>query len=120
MTSFPTRFRCLYSEPLHTPSVSPSFYDHSVEQYALLPVEVLSLQQMLAFGRRALSDQSLVLKSARHVQRELPKRLARRLMDLQLLPYIVVTNPHIRKVECDVLVRLLPAIEHLCRLSSFC
>jgi len=61
-------------------------------------VEVLSLQQMLAFGRRALSDQSLVLRSARHVQRELPKRLARRLMDLQLLPYIVVTNPHIRKV----------------------
>ena len=29
---------------------------------------------------------------------QLPKRLARRLMDLQFLPYIVVTNPHIKKV----------------------
>lgn len=29
---------------------------------------------------------------------QLPKRLARRLLDLQLLPYIVVTNPHIEKV----------------------
>ena len=29
---------------------------------------------------------------------QLPKRLARRLMDLQFLPHIVVTNPHIRRV----------------------
>lgn len=29
---------------------------------------------------------------------QLPKRLARRLLDLQLLPYIVVTNPHILQV----------------------
>jgi hypothetical protein len=29
---------------------------------------------------------------------QLPKRLARRLMDLQFLPYIVVTNPHIKTV----------------------
>lgn len=31
-------------------------------------------------------------------QAELPKRLARRLMDLQLLPYIVVNNPNIKRV----------------------
>jgi Mitochondrial branched-chain alpha-ketoacid dehydrogenase kinase len=29
---------------------------------------------------------------------QLSKRLARRLMDLQLLPFIVVTNPHIKRV----------------------
>lgn len=29
---------------------------------------------------------------------QLPKRLARRLMDLQFLPYIVVTNPYIKRV----------------------
>ena len=75
-------------------------------------MEVLSLQQMLAFGRRALSDQSLVLRSARHVQRELPKRLARRLMDLQLLPYIVVTNPHIRKVQNTSAFTWLPQTTH--------
>ncbi len=29
---------------------------------------------------------------------QLPKRLARRLMDLQFLPHIFVKNPHIRRV----------------------
>ena len=55
---------------------------------------------MLEFGRSALLDSSgrLLLASARQAQRELPKRLARRLMDLQLLPFIVVSNPHIRAV----------------------
>ncbi|KAL3141620.1 hypothetical protein ABBQ32_004858 [Trebouxia sp. C0010 RCD-2024] len=53
---------------------------------------------MLEFGRAALYNHSFVLDSACRVQRELPKRLARRLMDLQFLPYIVVTNPHIKKV----------------------
>ena len=37
-------------------------------------------------------------------QAELPKRLARRLMDLQLLPYIVVNNPNIKRVVRAVLV----------------
>ena len=31
-----------------------------------------------------------------HTCVQLPKRLARRLMDLQYLPHIVVMNPHIR------------------------
>ncbi len=81
---------------------------------------------MLEFGRAALYNNSFVLDSACRVQREvrnlhfascitqlvctqlsssllslflqLPKRLARRLMDLQFLPYIVVTNPHIKRV----------------------
>lgn len=75
-----------------------SFYDSTVEKYAAQDVEVLSLRQMLNFGRNAWDDPSKILKSARYVQRELPKRLARRLLDLQLLPYIVVTNPHIKKV----------------------
>ena len=74
---------------------------------------------MLDFGRAALYNKSYLLDSACRVQREvtlcfsvhyshmcadmismmqLPKRLARRLMDLQFLPYIVVTNPHIKRV----------------------
>lgn len=45
---------------------------------------------------------------------QLPKRLARRLMDLQLLPFIVVSNPHVRSVydayrhAFDTLVSLPP------------
>lgn len=41
---------------------------------------------MLAAGRDAWVDPARVLVSARYVQQELPKRLARRLLDLQLLP----------------------------------
>jgi len=53
---------------------------------------------MLQAGRDAWFDESKVLESARFVWEELPRRLARRLLDLQLLPYIVVTNPHIDTV----------------------
>ncbi|KAL4442411.1 hypothetical protein ABPG77_004995 [Micractinium sp. CCAP 211/92] len=75
-----------------------SFYDTVVETWAAKPVRKLTLRQLLNFGRDAWYDQSRVLESARFVQAELPKRLARRLMDLQLLPYIVVNNPNIKKV----------------------
>jgi [3-methyl-2-oxobutanoate dehydrogenase (acetyl-transferring)] kinase len=53
---------------------------------------------MLEAGRDAWFDTSKVLESARFTREELPKRLARRLLDLQLLPYIVVNNPHISHV----------------------
>ena len=39
-------------------------------QYALQPIEVLSLRQMLEFGREALYNPALILTSARHAQRE--------------------------------------------------
>eukprot|EP00884_Botryococcus_braunii_P006717 jgi/Botrbrau1/16046/Bobra.7_2s0020.1 len=77
---------------------SERFYDSTVERYALQPIDELSLAEMLKFGRSAILDHGLLFESARMAQRELPKRLARRLMDLQFLPYIVVTNPHIKQV----------------------
>lgn len=75
-----------------------SFYDNVVETWATKPVRKLTLRHLLNFGRDAWYDHSRVLDSARFVQAELPKRLARRLMDLQLLPYIVVNNPNIKRV----------------------
>lgn len=42
-------------------------------QYASQPVEVLSMQQMLTFGRYAAAQPDKVLKSARFVQREVSK-----------------------------------------------
>ncbi len=102
--------------PLSFPSTLPNTTNDAIPQYALQPTEKLSLQQMLEVGRSALLDSSgkLLLASARQAQRELPKRLARRLMDLQLLPFIVVSNPHIRQVydayrhAFDTLTRLDP------------
>ncbi len=69
-------------------------------QFALQPITPLTLARMLADGRAALADPSgaALLNTARAAQADLPRRLARRLMDLQLLPHIVVSNPHIRRV----------------------
>ncbi|CAI6009980.1 unnamed protein product [Closterium sp. NIES-65] len=57
-----------------------------------------TMQHMMQFGEQVLKDPSYLLRQARFVHRELPIRLAKRLMDLQFLPYIVVTNPHIKQV----------------------
>mmetsp|Transcript_913 Transcript_913/g.2443 ORF Transcript_913/g.2443 Transcript_913/m.2443 type:complete len:544 (-) Transcript_913:136-1767(-) len=103
-----------------------SFYDNTVARYASQPVEVLSLLQMLHYGRNAWADpDKYLLKSARFVQREIPKRLARRLLDLQLLPHIVVTNPHIRRVyECYYnsfnALRSVPPVHTLPENAAFC
>ncbi|GJP66109.1 hypothetical protein CLOP_g23026 [Closterium sp. NIES-67] len=75
-----------------------SFYDVTVERYAALPMTAMTMQHMMQFGEHVLKDPSYLLRQARFVHRELPIRLAKRLMDLQFLPYIVVTNPHIKQV----------------------
>ncbi|KAI8475177.1 MAG: pyruvate dehydrogenase kinase [Monoraphidium minutum] len=58
----------------------------------------MTLENLLAAGRSAALDPGYVTANAREVQRELPRRLARRLLDLQLLPHIVVSNPHVMRV----------------------
>jgi pyruvate dehydrogenase kinase 2/3/4 len=50
----------------------------------------------MVFGR-SLTEQRL-LSSANYVRTELPTRLAHRVRDMQTLPYVVVTNPHISEV----------------------
>ena len=47
-----------------------SLKDWGLLQYALQEIEALSLQQMLEFGRAALFNESKILTSARHAQRE--------------------------------------------------
>eukprot|EP00891_Asterochloris_glomerata_P004487 jgi/Astpho2/4487/e_gw1.00067.401.1_t len=90
--------RSVYSEAAPSVIEHQQFYSNVVQKAAMQPVETLSLRQMLQFGRAAMYNERLLLKSARMTQRELPKRLARRLMDLQFLPHLVVINPHIKKV----------------------
>ncbi|GAX75682.1 hypothetical protein CEUSTIGMA_g3125.t1 [Chlamydomonas eustigma] len=85
-----------YFSSLHR--ATTNFYDSTIEKWAQQRLETISLSQLITFGREAVNEPEKILKSARYVQRELPMRLARRLLDLQLLPYIVVTNPHIRTV----------------------
>jgi [3-methyl-2-oxobutanoate dehydrogenase (acetyl-transferring)] kinase len=85
------------------------FYDAAIERQAQLPIVRLSLASILLFEKGAAAGSGggaapaaaaaeRVLASARHVHAQLPRRLARRLVDLQLLPHVVVSNPHIQRV----------------------
>ncbi|KAI9664185.1 MAG: hypothetical protein M1831_002364 [Alyxoria varia] len=56
----------------------------------------VSLRQLTVFGR-TLTEARLV-NSANYVRTEIPTRLAHRLRDLQTLPYVVITNPHMNHV----------------------
>jgi len=73
-----------------------SFYDTTVEAYANKPLQQVTIRQMIEFGRSITPEK--LIHSAQYVHEELPKRLARRLTDLRTLPYIMVTNPYVRKV----------------------
>ncbi|KAK3328498.1 branched-chain alpha-ketoacid dehydrogenase [Cercophora scortea] len=50
----------------------------------------------MVFGR-SLTEARLI-SSANYVRTELPTRIAHRIRDMQRLPYVVVTNPHINEV----------------------
>ncbi|KFH41281.1 Pyruvate dehydrogenase-like protein [Hapsidospora chrysogenum ATCC 11550] len=56
----------------------------------------ISLRQLMVFGR-SLTEKRLI-DSANYVRTELPTRIAHRLRDMQLLPYVVVRNAHINDV----------------------
>ena len=55
-----------------------------------------SAGQLTFFGRTLTENR--LLSSANYVRTELPTRLAHRLRDMQTLPFVVVTNPHISHV----------------------
>lgn len=50
----------------------------------------------MVFGRSL--TESRLISSANYVRTELPTRIAHRIRDMQRLPYVVVTNPHINEV----------------------
>ena len=56
----------------------------------------ISLRQLTFFGRTLTEGR--LLSSANYVRSELPTRLAHRLRDMQTLPFVVVTNPHMSHV----------------------
>ncbi|RMD43271.1 hypothetical protein DV735_g1800, partial [Chaetothyriales sp. CBS 134920] len=60
------------------------------------PIHPISLRQLFFFGR--VLTENRLLSSANYVRTELPTRLAHRLRDMQRLPYVVVTNPHLSTV----------------------
>ena len=81
------------SQAQETPPWRPaSVLDEWVDR----PIRPISLRQLFFFGRTL--TESRLISSANYVRLELPTRIAHRLREMQSLPYVVVTNPHLSLV----------------------
>ncbi|KAK4174028.1 hypothetical protein QBC36DRAFT_48206 [Triangularia setosa] len=81
----------------HHHHVTYSETDDAVPLLAKQPIHRLSLADLVKHGRPPLNAEAL-LSSARFTLSLLPIRLAHRIQALRNLPYIVVSNPNIRKI----------------------
>lgn len=68
----------------------------TLDEWVSKEARPISLRQLMVFGR-SLTEARLI-SSANYVRTELPTRLSHRIRDMQTLPYVVVTNPHISQV----------------------
>ncbi|KAK0635235.1 branched-chain alpha-ketoacid dehydrogenase kinase [Bombardia bombarda] len=89
-----TATRCLHSQ---TQTQSPKWRPVSVlDEWVAKEARPISLRQLMVFGRSL--TESRLISSANYVRTELPTRIAHRIRDMQRLPYVVVTNPHVNEV----------------------
>ncbi|KAJ3137654.1 hypothetical protein HK100_000498 [Physocladia obscura] len=110
--------------PAAKSSATRGFYQNAVvEKYAAKETKLVTLRQLTVFGR-SLSLEKL-LRSANYVREELPVRLAHRIIDIQHLPFIVGTNPHIQLIyslywQAFEAFRTFPEIKTLEQNRAFC
>jgi signal transduction histidine kinase len=105
-----------YTSPAVESVRSISFYDTTLEQYASKELKRVTIWQMIEFCQGKVTPEKLLL-SARYVHDELPKRLARRLMDLRTLPYIIITNPYVKRVY-EIYVQAFDRIRNFPKIES--
>ncbi|KAI5799165.1 putative pyruvate dehydrogenase kinase [Peziza echinospora] len=109
------------------PNLAPSLRWRSstvLDSYVEKPARPISLRQLIFFGGRNL-DETRILNSANYVRTELPTRIAHRIRDMQKLPYVVVTNPHISHVydlyyKAFENMRKVPEIKSIDDNDKFC
>ncbi|KAK3297010.1 branched-chain alpha-ketoacid dehydrogenase [Chaetomium fimeti] len=81
----------------HHVTHSPKWRPVSVlDEWVAKEARPISLRQLMVFGRTLA--ESRLISSANYVRTELPTRIAHRIRDMQQLPYVVVTNPHVNEV----------------------
>lgn len=68
----------------------------AIDKEAAKPLTKLTPFQLMYTGKS--TDGSHLLKSAQFLQKELPRRLARRVKDFQSLPYVILINPTMQEV----------------------
>jgi pyruvate dehydrogenase kinase 2/3/4 len=95
----------------------------ALDDWVERPIRPISLRQLFFFGR-TLTEQRLI-SSANYVRTELPTRLAHRLHEMQKLPYVVVTNPHLSLVYelyCKAFesFRKVPEIKTVSQNDDYC
>ena len=69
-----------------------------IEEMGRRAPQPLTIRDLMATSRASRSDDHALLRSGQFLQKELPVRLARRLKDMQNLPYIVGMNPYVQSV----------------------
>ncbi|KAI9342852.1 branched-chain alpha-ketoacid dehydrogenase, partial [Obelidium mucronatum] len=101
-----------------------SFYQNAiVEKFASKETKLVTLRQLTVFGRHLTFEK--LIRSANYVREELPVRLAHRIIDIQHLPFIVGTNPHIQLIyslywQAFEAFRTFPEIKTLEQNRQFC
>ena len=59
---------------------TPGFYDNLIQKYAEQASDEVSLRQFMERGKAVWRDPSTVIENAQFLHKELPKRLAKRLL----------------------------------------
>ena len=73
-----------------------AFYDQTVRRYAAKKLRNFSINEMVGHSREP--SVANILSSANFISRQLPIRLAKRIFEMQALPWLVLQNPHIYRV----------------------
>lgn len=72
------------------------FYQTAAAEWAKKAARPVSLRQLAVFGRK-LTEEKL-LQGANYIVEELAIRLAHRVMDMQKMPFRIMSNPHMTRV----------------------
>ncbi|KAM0793410.1 hypothetical protein ACM66B_000861 [Microbotryomycetes sp. NB124-2] len=109
----------------------PAFYtNRAIEAVAAKPSTPISLKHLVNFGKVGRNkgekeETEKLLKGGNFLRTELPIRLSHRLRDLQQLPFVVASNPHIATVydlylEAFEEIRKFPTLHSLEDNDKFC
>jgi hypothetical protein len=69
-----------------------------IDEMGRLQPHPLTIRDLMETCSASQRDEQTLLRNGQFLQKELPVRLARRLKDMQNLPYIVGMNPYVRSV----------------------
>lgn len=93
----------------HTNTTSTTGSNDEVARLAAIPLPSLTLQDLVRQGY-PLSSQRL-LASARYTRSILPIRLAKHILALRNLPFIIVSNPHISEIYNNYIYSLRSVLQ---------